>query len=57
MPIASTTTSTAVMDGRSLLETRPESNLQTIGEYAIHLLTNNVYDPFKKHVDHHSFPF
>ncbi|CAF4125635.1 unnamed protein product, partial [Rotaria sordida] len=45
----STAGSAIVIDGASLLETKPEFRFQTIREYAIQLLRNNINNLFKTH--------
>jgi hypothetical protein len=51
----STHGSAIVIDGGSLLETKPQSNIQTIRDYAIQLLENNIQDLFKIHVNFMNF--
>jgi hypothetical protein len=50
----STVNSALVIDGGSLLETKPLSTSRTIGDYAEQLLTGIIGNMFKTHVSHSS---
>lgn len=46
--------SALIIDGGSLLEVKPLATYRTIGDYARQLLTYNIGNLFKEHVNHSS---